>query len=190
MREAPVERGLNQSFLSRFVRPILFAALLLTLGAIGAACGGDGALSLEEYFREVEQLRGDVVRQSERLQDGFDRAINLADSEEATVQAFRDFFTDASAIFAEFVTDIDALEPPDAVADAHREAVEAFEDSQVAISNFSARLNQVESEAELDGLFETFDSEPAFDRFEEACLALQEIADDNAIAVDLACGDE
>ena len=168
---------------------MLFVALLLTLGVIGTACGG-GASSLEEYFQEVEQLRGDVVGQSERLQDGFDRAINLADSEEATVQAFRDFFTDASAIFAEFVTDIDALEPPDAVADAHREAVEAFEDSQVAISNFSARLNQVESEAELDGLFETFDSEPAFDRFEEACLALQEIADDNDIAVDLDCVDE
>ena len=190
MREVPVGRGSNKSFLSRFVPPILFAALLLTLGAIGAACGGDGALSLEEYFREVEQLRGDVVRQSDRLQDGFDQAVAVADSEEATVQAFRDFFTGASAIFAEFVADIDALEPPDAVADAHREAVEAFEDSRVAISDFGARLNQVESEAEIDGLFETFATEPAFDRFEEACLALQEIADENTIAVDLDCVDE
>lgn len=177
---------------SRFVPSILFVALLLALGTIAAACGG-GASSLEEYFQEVEQLRGDVVRQSDRLQDGFDQAVAVADSadsEEATVQAFRDFFAGAAAIFAEFVADIDALEPPDAVADAHREAVEAFEDSQVAISNFSVRLTQVESQAELDGLLETFSTEPAFDRFEEACLALQEIADENAIAVDLDCVDE
>ena len=96
-----------------------------------------------------------------------------------------DFFTALVPVLEEFSSDFRDLGPPAEVEDAHNEMLDAFDDFLASAANVIDGIEGVESESELQALF----TNPAFERFVAACLALQEIADENSIDVDLDCED-
>jgi transketolase N-terminal domain/subunit len=59
-----------------------------------------------------------------------------------------------------------------------------------AFQGFVDQVTQAESLEELAEAFGDTELEASGDRFEQVCVALQGVADDNGIDVDLDCGGE
>ena len=55
----------------RLFAPLFIAAALVALGVTAAACGGDGKLTLEEYFQRFEAIDADVDAKFEALFEDF-----------------------------------------------------------------------------------------------------------------------
>ncbi len=169
---------------------LLVAGMLL--GAVVAACGGGGGgggggeLSLEQYFDQV----GAIVEGLEERTATLDQPLEQEfDSEAEQIEAFRDAFTIVRPVFQDFVDDLDDLDPPAGVADAHGELVAGFANLMGGLEDLIDQLAEVESTAEFTELLLGPDSEfgSAIGQLAVACLQLQSIADDNAIDADREC---
>jgi len=164
------------------------AALLLALGALAAACGGGGeGLSLQEYFQQFDAIQKDAEARFEALATPDPQATR-----EEIAAVFLAFIKEAVAINGDTRDALADLDPPAEVKDAHNEFVGALGEAVEVTQGLSARIPDALSLAEAEALFSELFAEPeaaaAFQRFSDACLALQDVADQNNIAVDLACG--
>ena len=169
---------------------LVIAALLLALGSIVAACGGNGGLTLEEYFQRLDTLGGDFDDEIDRLGEEFDEAADEAETEEEVIDDFRDFSGSMTELFADLVADIERIDPPSEVEDAHNELVAAQREGRDLLEELNERAQRAESVSDVEDWSAEFEgpvSTAISDRTEQACLALQEIADDNDIDVDLEC---
>lgn len=163
----------------------------LILAMLAAACGGGGgALSLEEYFQELDEGQNDV---DQRFEDAFQQEEPGPDTSEEEVAAFAHEVVET---FATILGDAEGtfgdLEPPTEAEDAHDALVQAIGDTRTAIAAAADDLPDALSLEELETFFETSEVEAATAAIDEACSELQAIADDNGIDVDLECeqGDE
>jgi hypothetical protein len=176
----------------RFAPLALIAVLLLAFGAFAAACGDDGnggggELTLEEYFERLDAIMEDTNSQMDALEDPEER--DLA-SEEEQLEAIRDFYFDANlAIIKGGFDEIEGLDPPAEVEDAHDALLAAGGDTVAAYEDVGSQLAEAESLADLQELFDDGGFEAASERFEQACLELRGIADENEIDLDLVCQD-
>ncbi len=164
----------------RLLLPI--GVLLVALGTIAAACDDDDGLTLEEYFQQVEALDEELDERVEAL----DFPEEFA-SEEEDALAFKDFFAAVVPILAELVDAIDDLDPPAEVEDAHNETVDSGREFVADADELTNELADVGSSSELEELFDDPEYVAASDRFDQACFALQDIADANGIDVELTC---
>ena len=169
----------------RLIVPLFIVALLLAVGATAVGCGGNGELTLEEYFQQVDTLDQDAEARIEALELPEEFA-----SEEEQVLAVQDFFAVSVPIIADFVDAIDDLDPPAEAEDAHNEAVDAGRDFVTEAEDLTNELADVGSSSELEEVFDAPEYDAASDRFDQACFDLQDIADANSIDVDLTCEDE
>ncbi len=167
---------------------LLVAAMLL--GAVVAACGGSGGgggeLSLEQYFDRV----GSIIEGLEERTATLDQPLEQEfDSEAEQIEAARDAFTSVLPVFQDFVDDLDDLDPPSEVADAHRELVAGFVNLLEGLEALIDQLAEVESAAEFTELLLGPDSGfgSAIGQLAVACLQLQSIADDNDVDANLEC---
>ncbi len=184
---------------ARFAPLALIAALLLAFGVFAVACDGSSdntsgeLLTIEEYFQRHEALSHEVAERGGDVQAQFADEAESADSQEERfepfLEAYQDFVNESLTIFTGFVDGIRDLDPPAELADAHKEFVEAGDDNLAAAQNLVDQVEAVESEADFDALSEDGNAAEAGIRFNDACLALQDIADENGIDVDLACDD-
>ncbi len=175
---------------------ILIAAALL---ALVAACGGGGGggggdeLTLEEYFQRMDVLGDDLEDEIDRLGEEFEEAIEGAETEEDVIEPFRDFFDRLRARFEDFVVDLDSIDPPSEVEDAHNEIVAVQAEGLELLEDLDERAQRAESASDFEELSAELDG-PVFtdvsDRGEQACFALEAIADENGIDVDLECEEE
>ena len=173
---------------ARFAPLALIAALLLTIGAIAAACGGGGdgdSQTIGQYFERLETLAASFDDRGTELEEGFDITADTSDDE--LIELSRDFLRGGLTVLEDFVDDLDGLDPPAEAADAHDTAVDAGKAAIAALQDVVDRFDDVESAADLAGLFE--DAFADSESFSEGCFALQEIADDIGISVDLQCGE-
>ena len=174
------------------------AALLLALGVAATACGGDGALSLEEYFQRLDAIQNESDARFEALEAEEPDIDDDDVLDEEEKEALRDSFAAFPTIFREAIDKADDLDPPAEAEEAHDELVaagEALVESQSELQeDFLARLADIESTSELEELFselfENAEAQAASERFTAACLALQDIANANDIAVDLECEED
>ncbi len=175
-------------FVSLFV-----GALLLVLSTVAGACGGDGELTLEEYFQRIDVLGNDFEDDTNRLSDEFGEAAQEVTTEEELIEPFRDFFDRLGALAEDFIADLESIDPPPEVEDAHNEIVAAQAEGLELLEELNERAQLVESISDMEDLSAEF-AGPVFtdvsDRSEQACLGLQAIADDNGIDVDLECEEE
>ncbi len=169
----------------RVTAPLFIPTLLLVVAIIGLACGGDGELTLEEYFGQVEALDEETEAQTEAL--GFPEEQEFASEEQ--IEAFRDFFEGSVRFLSTFKTSLQDIDPPAAVEVDHNEVLDAGGKFVNLLQGVQVRLADVESTSELEALFEEKDPEieAARDRFDQACLDLEEIAQANGIVVNLRC---
>lgn len=170
--------------------PSFLAVLLLAVGTMAAACGGGGDASLEEYFQKLDANGEDIDQQFTALRDQFETTFAEEPTEEETIQAARDFYSAYVSIVGDSVAQLEGIEPPGEAKAAHEEFVEAMRASGAVFEDISSRAAGSESLSELQDVFTELDSPESgavFQRFVDACLALQGIADSNSIDVDLDC---
>jgi hypothetical protein len=174
--------------ITRFLRLTLITVLLLAFGAIAAACGGggNGELTLEEYFERLDAIMEDADSRMEALEGP--EEMDLA-SEEEQLEAIREFYFDANlAIIEGSLDEIEGLDPPPEVEEAHDALLAAGADTVAAFEEVGSQVAEAESLADLVELFDDGRLEAAGEGFEQACLELRGIADENEIDVDLNCG--
>jgi hypothetical protein len=157
--------------------------LLLSV-SLGVACkDSGGSLSLEEYFAKLEEL-----------DQKFEADSATADAESAEagedVDAIKDSFGEFVALIEDFVNELDDVDPPSEVEDAHNAGVEAGRDIQEEFERVIDKAQDAETLEELGAIFEDEELNAASDRFTQACLDLEQIAADNNIDADLNCDDE
>ena len=171
--------------------PLLLPTLLLAFGAIAAACGGGGDLTLEEYFQRYEALGNDSDEQIEVAEEAFQDELDGVDSVEDVAAVFGGFLDETRTIFADFRDSLNDIDSPAEVEELHGRAVEILDEGVEALGGVRDRLEDVVSEDDLLELLSQLREEftEIGGRGEEICPSLQEIADENQIDVDLECAD-
>lgn len=168
-------------------------AAMTTLAVIAAlACndsngGSGGALTLDEYFAELERIGDDADTASDEIElPGLDADASFDESR----AAFVDYFEQATDIVEDGVQDIRALDPPDEASDAHDRYVEGLAKIMDASNDLLDEIEDADEE-EFDEILGGEDPFEAIDdEVTEACADLQAIADDNGVDVDLDCDEE
>jgi hypothetical protein len=173
---------------------VLALATAATLGVAGLTIGcndSSDALSLDEYFAEFEAIDADVDAQIEAAYADFPE-----DADDFSDDTNLPYFKDLIAVFPRVVSDLldqlNDLEPPAEVEDAHNELIDAGEDLLVVFQNAADELGGAATMAEFGSLNDELDLTiaPASTRFDAACLAVVAIGEDNGVAVDVTCQDE
>ena len=193
----------------------LVVVLLLTFGLVAAACSDDdgngedtpaadteepsdgeptepdageptGASEpspdLEAYFAELDEVEDQFRIGQASSQADFTSVVETTPLEDVIT-----LFEELQDVIDEFVAGLEGIDPPDEAAAAHEETIAGFQ----AISQLiDEAIAAVEGDGTADELFAFFDSEEATqasDALDATCEALQTLADDNAISVDLSC---
>ncbi len=180
---------------SPFIPLVLIAALLLAFGAIAAACGGDGdggggELTLEEYFQRVEELDTALQAGEAALDEQMEEDLASVTDEQDALDLVIDGFEAQLGNFEDFVDDLDRLDPPAEVEDAHNEAVAAQRDFLALFGDILGQLGDSDSFDAVDALFGTDEFAAAEERATQSCLAVEQIGVSNGFDVDLDCGEE
>ena len=170
------------------------AALLVGLATFGVACkNGGGGLSLEEYFQKLDSIQeqADATFATQEASTG--EPSQDASGEE--LAAFlRDNVTSSADVLRDAAADVDDLEPPDEVTDAHNDLVAAINDLVAAFDDMADSVPDTLTLAELENAGSTFfnsdELNAADEQFVAACNALESVGADNNITVDLACEEE
>jgi hypothetical protein len=155
---------------------------LLALVAIG--CGGSG-LSLQEYFSKLHQLQVPFEQNARDREAELQSSLQGATDQEALSLAKGDL-EDIVAALDDLVADLEAIDPPKEAEEQHKEFVAATRAIRDAAADAIARFDEFASYDELVQFFTT-DLAEVGQRGNDACNALQAVADDHRIDVDLSC---
>ena len=169
-----------------FLRLAFPAILLAAMAAFAAACGGSGeTLTLEEYFQRLDAVDNEADERGQAIEDEFPQAFEEP-------KPTQEFINSLTALVRDFVDGLEQIDPPAQVEDAHNEAAAAGTDLAQVLEEAAPQLESVESASELEDVIgdvfaENSEFAAADERFTNSCVALQQIADDNDIDVDLDC---
>src|SRR3972149_1477798 len=105
--------------LFRRALPVIVLAVL----AFAGACRGSGGLSLEEYFKRLDEIDNRVGERTDALQSQFDLISDETRTDQERIDAAQSTFPEFATILAEFFESMDKLEPPKEARENHQEAV-------------------------------------------------------------------
>jgi len=173
----------------RSLRSFLAAKLVLGVSVLAVACGGGGGLSLEEYFQQADEIFADRDDQAQALQE---EAFPEDASEEEIAGHLRESFQGLAQIAADFGTALQGVRPPAEAEDAHNGLVAAVEPIPALFESIATDVPETLSleESEQYDPFPGGEGTEPLIALDQACAALQQVADDNDIDVDLECGQE
>ncbi len=170
--------------------PVVIVSLALAGAAV--ACGGGGTLSLGEYFERLDEIRDDVSERSDRLNRDFRDEVDAAATDDEELRTIRDFYSEFASLMIGAVDALGALRPPQEAESLHNDFVDVQSDGLALLTDLVDELSDAESpsdaEERFDEMFEGALGEISR-REDEVCFALQRLADDKDIGVDLECGD-
>ena len=169
----------------RYLRNAWALVLLSLLAAAGGACAGSDQMSVEEYLERMQALEDASAERSEPLEAEFEQLFAAGVSLEERAKGSQRFFTEALGQIEESVVDLRALDPPAEVAGFHDEFVQGFSEAAAATRDAVDLLDEVSSEAELTAVFTGYVS--AFVPLEAPCLAMEDLASDRGIELDMDC---
>ena len=161
------------------------AAALIGVAVFGGwACSDDSgeALSLEEYFQKLDEAENTFTESGDALFEGT--------SEEPTSEELEELLGEFTDVIKAFVSDLEALEPPEEAQEAHDAAVAAGNTASDAYDDLVEAAGDAESAEALFNSAEGEAANAAVEAFSEVCFDLQQVAADNSIEVDLNCNDE
>jgi hypothetical protein len=173
------------------IATLAMAGVILGLAAFGVACksGGGGALTLEEYFQRFDEIQNNndnaLSTQEASVEDPSADA-----SEKDLADLLRNILLGVERTLRNTADEADAVKEPDEVKDEHGDMVDAVNGAADALGSAADEIPDEITLAELqspDTLFNAEAITTAFDELTTACTALQQIADDNQIDVDLEC---
>lgn len=199
-------RGLSN--VPRVCRGAFATLSLAVVLVVGAACGGDGgdardplatgsqalpvgnestavpasSTGLEEYFHDLDeafvQLREDL------LNNAVPDASELTSIEDI-ITLLQDSLGGLEQSISDFVDEIEGLETPDEVADAHQALVVALRSDRQAVSELAEEFR--EAETVNDAMAALQSRSGLLLQSREPCRRLQQIAQEHSISSDLAC---
>lgn len=175
------------------VRFLIVAGLLLVLGTISAACGGDDELAdeltLEEFFQQSEAIDDDF---EERLEGVYDGIPDRGEETDEDLQALKAFYAEFSAVYDEFFDQLETLNPPSEAEDALDELLTVGREIVAFVEEFADRAEGAQSFPELDQLLDETEAEsdPIQEAYQAACRSLQDVADGNGIVAKIQCADD
>lgn len=168
------------------IRLLLAATALVGFGAFASGCNDDGGgtLTLEEYFEKVAKLDDEQTRKSDEI----DAEIQDL-GEDPSPDQVADSFQEQIDLLDGFRADLDDINPPSEVEDAHNEVVRALDAAGEQFGELVTEFREAESVEAAFGAFDDSD----FSELEKAmvaCRELEQIAADNNIEVDFDCDDD
>jgi hypothetical protein len=169
------------------MRLMLVVGCAVALSGLFAACdddGGSGELTLEEYFERV----GELDDEQSQASDDLDAELNGL-GEDADPDDLADSFAEQIDLLEDFAGDLDDIEPPAEVEDAHERVVAGL---RAAGEEFEALVDRFRDADSIEEAFNSFDDSDftELERATEACRELESIAADNNITVDFDCEEE
>ncbi len=164
------------------VLAVVAGSLLLT-----ACGGGDGEeLSLDEYFQQLDSIEEGIKTGTGGLEEELEGVIG------EDVEATRAYIDGYQGIIGEGVDNMKELDPPAEAGDAHDEFVAALSGMLPLWQDLGDQLKGIETTSEMQTLLMGTQNEElwqtATQRFANACLDLQRIADAKGFDIDLECG--
>ena len=166
-----------------------FALCGLALAALLLACGGEGTSSTGGYFERLEALDEEFDQRNDELAARFDELQQGTRAAEDEVAQFVETFEDATAATRDFVDGLTRLGPPSAVEEQHNQATKA---GQAYVATMTLALDSLDGagdQSEAIAIVNEVFSSTQFERFDAACVTLQEAADENGADIDLDCAD-
>ena len=141
---------------------------------------------LDSYFTALEEIL--VTSDEEQEAIGNSLADVTADDPEYVTIA-QEAFQESGALFEMSLLEISELDPPEEAAAAHDEYVTNLNEALVLLSELSTELDGATTPAEVDAAVDEYGPliSAENDQNEGLCLALQDIADENDVDVDLQC---
>jgi hypothetical protein len=167
----------------------LMAVLAVVAGSLLlAACGGGGGgdeLSLEEYFQQLDGIESNIETGVAALDE---QSTGVIGEDVEATQVYVDGY---QVVIGQGVEDMKALDPPSEAGDAHDEFVAALSGMLPLWQDLSDQLKETETSEEMLTVLMGTQSEESWttatQRFIDACLDLQGIADENGFDIDLSC---
>ena len=193
----------------------LIVMLLLTFGLVAAACSDDdgggedtpaadtdepsdgeptepdggeptGASEpspdLEAYFADLDEVEDEFRIGQASSQADFTSVVESTPLEDVIT-----LFEELQDVIDEFVAGLEGIDPPEEAAAAHEETVAGFQAVSQLIDEAIAAAEGDATADELFAFFETEEATQASEALDATCNALQALADDNGIDVDLSC---
>jgi hypothetical protein len=159
----------------------LVGSLLITTATVACQEDADAGdqLTLEEYFNRLQAAYQKADEDEAELEDRYGGI--------QSIDVLRDTAPQFQAIADRFIADVEKLEPPEVARAAHEEALNADRALRDEVASFVDAVQDVESVDEFDALADSDAFTAADEHYTEACAALQEMADENDIDVDLGC---
>ena len=144
------------------------------------------AVPIRSYFQELDALARPSDDAAQEIADTWIRTLEAGD-----LSAAKEHFQDLVAVKTEFSMSIVTLDPPPAVAARHAALVEGAELLAAALAALERRLASAATIEEYQRISETFGESPGFqvtyERYEDACFSLQDLADAAGLDADLRC---
>ena len=161
------------------VTGVLIAAGVLVVLLAGASNGGGGGdtSTLEGYFQTLNTTQTDIRTQYNTIQSQYPQAFT-------DKQQTLDFLDASEQAWAQGVDKLKEIEPPADAAQAHNGLVQATGDVSAAFAALRTSAEAADDAAALEALVSS-PSTTAFDDYGIACQSLQDLADQNQVAVSL-----
>lgn len=167
------------------VRRLMLGSFVLAI--VAAACGG--GLSLEEYFSKMDNLQTSFDQQGTALQTQVQSDLQGVTDSEEQLTVFKGFLEDSLTATDDLVAELEALDPPGEAQEAHDDFVAAGKAVRDGLADVIDRYDEFGSIEEISQFFTT-ELADVEQQGTDACGALQAVADDNEIDVDLNCTTE
>lgn len=170
------------------------AAMLAAVGALLAACGDSGgdSLTLEEYFTRFEAIDQTADQEIGMLYADFPTVSDEElFSDEENLPLIKNLLQGFPEVLEDAVDEVDQLDPPSEVEEAHNDLIAAGRDLVMAHKSAASEIADVETIGEAEGLVMTVDGEltAGQERFDAACRALVAVGTDNGLTVNVSCDD-
>lgn len=168
------------------IKLAVVVVMLFGFGLALAGCNDDGGGgSLESYFAELGAAQ--TASQERTPEPGADPGDIPEDAPiEEVRRLLSEGLTATRGLNDAYLADVDAIDPPGSVEDEHEAFVASIENVGAWLDDMIEEAATVESLKDFDAAVQrTYP--PVEQGYTDACLALQTIADDNAIDVDLGC---
>lgn len=146
-------------------------------------------LDLDQYFAAIDAVFETASADSTELQANLDAEAAAAESFAAEVEAVQRYLQGTIEVFTSAIGGMEVIEPPEAVAAPHGAFIQNASDAAALASELSTELDDTDTEEDASTLIQQFEAD--IDAYiataDENCTALEAVAIENNIEVDLSC---
>ena len=161
--------------------------IIAALALAAAGCGGGPSASLAEYFTDLESLNADIRSRQQQADIDYDAVLSSATYSERAREGFADYLTEQRDIARLYADRAGDLDPPEEAVQLHAASIVAYVDFAESIERVIGTVEQARTLDQLVGALGNTDAIEAAAATTATCLALQQLADDEDVAVDLEC---